>query len=138
MVCGDLVVFQFDFFTIIHANCLAKFTIKMNVQDLKEFKQELSKACDHGVSQAALDLVFDNFGEALGNWINKAEKHEDHWHGQMHGGLNVKMRLVPESQGTDPQGNDYTEPEHFAVFVSLSKKAIDGMEAVLGKPVKNG
>lgn len=110
----------------------------MNVQDLKEFKQELSAASDHAISKEALDLVFENFGEGLGRWINLAEKHEDHWHGQMHGGINLKMRLVPESQGTDPQGNDYTEEEHFAVYVTLSKKALDGMAGVLGKPVKNG
>jgi len=107
-------------------------------QDLKEFKEELKKACKYEINPKDLDRIFDNFGEALGEWINKGDKHEDHWHGQQHGGVNIKMRLVPESEGTDPHGNDYTEPEHFAVYVTLSKKALDGMESVLGKPVKNG
>ena len=110
-----------------------------NIQDLKEYKDELSKACKYEINPNDLDRIFDHNGEALGKWINMAERDEKgHWHGQQHGGINLQMTLVPESTGTDPQGNDYTEPEHYAVYVTLSKKALDGMEAVLGKPVKNG
>ena len=110
-----------------------------NIQDLKEFKAELSKACKYNINPNDLSEIFDVFGEALGRWINMADKHEDdHWHGQQHGGINIQMSLVPESTGKDPNGNDYTEEEHYAVFVTLSKKALDGMSDVLGKPVKNG
>mgnify|MGYP000561918024 CR=1 FL=1 len=109
-----------------------------NVQDLQNFRTSFDQETKYNFSKKDFDLLWDTWGAALGDWINKAEKHEDHWHGQMHGGINLKMRLVPESQGTDPQGNNYTEPEHFVVYVTLSKKALDGMESVLEKPVKNG
>ena len=109
-----------------------------NIQDLKEFKAELSKACKYNINPNDLSEIFDVFGEALGRWINMADKHEDdHWHGQQHGGINLKMRLVPESIGHGVAEGEIIE-EHYAVYVTLSKKALDGMSDVLGKPVKNG
>jgi len=57
---------------------------------------------------------------------------------EIHGGEIITMKKRAASEGIDPHGNAYTEPEHYAVYTKMHQEQLNALEAVFGLPCKNG
>lgn len=137
MVCGDLVVFQFGFFTIIHAAFVAKLTIKMNIADNSEFRAVLYDLVKGEHKRATVDAVLDAYDEATAIWLRHSEQPSEGRFFGRNREFVFKLRHEPEEVGHGiAEGT--TEGEHYELHIKASAVLLRALSEKFGIPVKNG
>lgn len=107
--------------------------------DGSELRKILFEITDGDTTECAINEVFDKLPTALALWLEKATPEADgDLRGEMRKGLILRLVRVAESTGKDPNGNDYTEEEHYALYIKGEAGLLRAFEERFAMPVKNG
>jgi len=105
--------------------------------DNKEFRSVLYDKVRETITPEQVDLVLDNYAEALAIWIKFAPQPQGGYLFGRNNEFTFRVHYVAEHEGHGiAEGR--TDPAHFALYVKASAKTLRALSEKLGKEVKNG